>query len=282
MVIGRRVLRRRSDEAADMSDSNAELVLYAEPEPGIGVVTLSSAHRRNAMTAELTAAWSAAMDAVRGNADLRAVVITGEGPAFCSGADLSWLDQGDPGDNSVASLRERMLSFYRAWLVPRSMSVPVIAAINGPAIGAGVALALACDLRYASTTAVFRTPFVQLGTHGGMAANWLLVEAVGKPRARELLFTARELTAATAAEWGLVTSVSQDPMVPALQAARQIAAAAPIATQLTKAGLNQDLQSLEAAVQWDAFAQPLTMATSDIHEGIRAIRERRPPRFDGQ
>jgi enoyl-CoA hydratase len=175
-----------------------------------------------------------------------------------------------------------MLPFYRAWLAARDLSVPVVAAINGPTIGAGIALALSCDLRYAVPSATFRASFIQVGTHGGMAANWLLAEAVGLSRAREMLFTGREVSAREALQWGMVSGISDDVLSLALDAAERIAASAPIATRLTKAGINQLPDTLDAALQWDALAQPLTMATEDIHEGIRAIRERRAPSFKGR
>ena len=252
------------------------------PSPGVRLLTLSLPKLRNAMTAELTTAWTEAITAIKADPTVRVVVITGEGPVFCAGADLSWLGQLDAGDRGPDNLRERMLPFYRAWLAPRELSVPVIAAINGPVIGAGIALALACDLRYGSPTASFRASFIQVGTHGGMAANWLIAEAVGLPRAREMLFTGREVTAAEALDWALVSGISEDVLDTALRTAENIAAAAPIATRLTKAGINQLPTSLDAALQWDALAQPLTMATEDIHEGIRAIHEHRPPVFEGR
>lgn len=254
----------------------------SKPAPGVRLLTLSLPKLRNAMTAELTAAWTDAIADIKADPDVRSVVITGEGPVFCAGADLSWLGQLDAGERGPDHLRERMLPFYRVWLVPRELSVPVVAALNGPVIGAGIALALSCDLRYAAPSASFRASFIQVGTHGGMAANWLIAEAVGLSRAREMLFTGREVSAEEALNWGLISGISDDVLSSALDVAERIAAAAPIATRLTKAGINQLPGSLDAALQWDALAQPLTMATEDIHEGIRAIHERRPPVFKGR
>lgn len=265
-----------------MPRRNAPSVRQSTPAAGVRMLTLSLRELRNAMTAELTAAWTEAIEDVKNDSDVRAVVVTGEGPAFCSGADLSWLDQTGAGDLTPDHLRERMLPFYRAWLAPRELSVPVVAAMNGPAIGAGVALALACDLRYAAPAASFRTPFIRVGTYGGMAAAWLLAEAVGLPRAREMLLTCREIAADEALEWGLVSGIADDVVATAVEVAEGIAESAPIATRLTKAGMNQLPAALDAALEWDALAQPLTMATEDIHEGISAIRERRAPSFKGR
>jgi enoyl-CoA hydratase len=257
-------------------------VVATEPAPGVRLLTLSLPRLRNAMTAELTEAWTEAIGEVKADPSVRVAVVTGEGPVFCAGADLSWLGQLEAGEGGPDYLRERMLPFYRAWLAPRELSVPVVAAVNGPVIGAGIALALACDLRYATPSGSFRASFIQVGTHGGMAANWLLAEAVGMSRAREMLFTGREVGADEALDWGLISGISDDVLSTALDVADQIAAAAPIATRLTKAGINRLPNSLDAALQWDALAQPLTMATEDIHEGIRAIHERRAPSFKGR
>jgi len=265
-----------------MTAGNAGPVRESDPAPGVRLLTLALPKLRNAMTAELTAAWTDAIKRVKADRDVRAVIVTGEGPVFCAGADLSWLGQLDAGDRGPDHLRERMLPFYRAWLAARDLSVPVIAALNGPTIGAGIALALSCDMRYAAPTATFRASFVQVGTHGGMAANWLIAEAVGLPRAREMLFTGREVSAEEALQWGMINGISDDVSGLALEAAQRIAAAAPIATRLTKAGISQLPDNLDAALQWDALAQPLTMATEDIHEGIRATRERRRPSFKGR
>ena len=259
----------------------ADAALLTEPSPGVRLLTLNRPELRNAMTEELTAAWTAALDAVAAASGTRVLVITGAGSSFCSGADLSWFDEGADEITPVA-LRERMLPFYRAWLRPRDLPFPVIAAVNGPVVGAGVCLALACDLRYAAPGATFSTPFIYLGTHGGMGATWLLPEAVGVPRAREMLYTGREVGAAEAREWGLVTGVEDDAVAHALEVATHIAAAGPIATRLTKTGLEQAARGLEASLQWEALAQPVTMTTSDLHEGIEARRQHRPPSFVGR
>jgi enoyl-CoA hydratase/carnithine racemase len=260
----------------------AEFVEVETVSAGVALMTLNLPRLRNAMTTELTSAWAMAMDNAASDRSLRAVVVTGAGSAFCSGADLSWLDQGNLSDNTPDRLRDKMLPFYRTWLAPQQIPVPVLAAVNGPAVGAGLCLALVCDLRYASPSATFSAPFTQLGTHGGMAVTSLLPEAVGTPRAREMLYTGRVVSADEALSWGLVSGVAENVVEHTLAVAEGIAQAAPIATRLTKAGLAQSSQGgFEAALQWEALAQPVTMATADIHKGIQARREHRPPTFDG-
>jgi enoyl-CoA hydratase len=265
-----------------MADRPTGLVDVRLVSAGVALVTLNLPKLRNAMTTELTSAWTEGMDNVATDRSLRAVVVTGAGSAFCSGADLSWLDQGNLDDNTPDRLRDKMLPFYRTWLAPTQIPVPVVAAVNGPAVGAGLCLALACDLRFAAPSATFSAPFTQLGTHGGMAVSWLLPETVGMSRAREMLYTGRVVQAEEALAWGLVSGVADDVVGHAIEVAESVAKAAPIAIRLTKAGLAQASRGgFEVALQWEALAQPVTMATADIHKGIQARREHRNPTFDG-
>jgi enoyl-CoA hydratase len=254
--------------------------LRVERDGGVAVLTLDQPERRNAMTAELTSAWVAAVEDLRADREVRAVVVTGAGSAFCAGGDLSWI--GESPDLAVMALRERMLPFYRSWLSVRTLDVPVLAAVNGPAVGAGLCLALACDLRYAAPEATFSAPFARLGMHPGMAATYLLPEVVGLPRARDLLLTGRRVGAEEALSIGLVNGVFPDLLPSVLSIARTIADSAPIAVRLTKAALAYaGHHSIDAALDWEGLAQPVTMASADLREGLAAQAERRPPRFTG-
>jgi enoyl-CoA hydratase/carnithine racemase len=250
---------------------------------GVVVLTLAMPDRRNAMTAEMTQAWSQALAGLQGDRTVRAVVVTGEGSAFTSGGDLGWIEAAN--ELSVDLIRDRMVPFYRAWLAVRDLEVPTIAAVNGPAVGAGLCLALACDLRYIASTATMSAPFTALGIHAGMAATFLLPETVGLPVARELLLTGRRVGAAEALRLGLVNGVFEpDALVAGVRSvADQIAANAPIAVRLTVAGLREGgHESLEAALRYEALAQPVTFATADLVEGVTAARERRLPVFTGR
>lgn len=257
-------------------------VLVEETSPGVRLVTLNLPNVRNAMTEEMTESWRAVMAELHADKTVRAVVLTGAGTSFCSGADLSFLDQGSAHQITPDRLRDKMVPFYDAWLMPRYLPVPVVGAVNGPAIGAGLCLALACDLRYASEDAVFSAPFNALGTHGGMGVNFMLPEAIGITRAREMLYTGRTVDAEAALQWGLVSDVVADVVEHSLRVAEGIAQAAPIATRLTKVGLEHAADGLAACLRWEALAQPVTMATEDLHEGIKARRERRPAHFEGR
>ena len=253
------------------------------PSDGVALLVLDNPDQRNAMSDAMTEAWSAAVADLAGDPTVRAVVVTGEGSAFCSGGDTSWIAS-EP-DATVDDLRRRMLPFYRAWLTIRSLEVPTIAAVNGAAIGAGLCLALACDIRFAATSARLGVPFVKLGMHPGMAATWSLPEVVGAAAARDLLLTGRLVGADEALRLGLVSRVIDHAtfLDEVLAVAAGVAATAPIATRLTKLALaDGGHATYDAALQWEALAQPVTLATEDLQEGIRAAREKRAPAFRGR
>ncbi|MDX6429549.1 MAG: hypothetical protein QOE54_1915 [Streptosporangiaceae bacterium] len=259
-----------------------ELTVDRRPD-GIVVLTLNDPARRNAMSDEITAAWKQTMSELRADPALRCVVVTGAGSAFSSGGNLSWLAERN--DIELPALRDHMLEFYRSWLTIRQLEVPTIAAINGPAVGAGLCLALACDLRYVADDAKLLAPFTALGLHPGMAATFLFPETVGLPRARELLFTGRTVTGAQAEAIGLVNRAVPRSQVlqEALEIAGEIAAQAPVATRLAKVALSDGgPPSLEAALRWESLAQPVTMTSQDLLEGLAAQRDRRRPNFSGR
>jgi enoyl-CoA hydratase/carnithine racemase len=273
-------LGRATDNVVTMSDQPLRI---DRRDNGVVVLTLARPDRRNAMTGELTSAFADAIALLKPDRTARCVVVTGEGSAFCAGGDLSWI--GESPDMSVDAIRDRMLPFYRTWLSIRDLEVPSIAAVNGHAIGAGLCLALACDLRYAARGAKLSAPFTQLGMHAGMAATWLLPEVVGIAAARELLFTGRAVGGDEALRLGLLNGVYEAEALldSVLDLADRIAGAAPIATRLTKAGLRAGGHaSMEAALQYEALAQPVTFATDDLREGLSATREKRRPKFEGR
>jgi enoyl-CoA hydratase/carnithine racemase len=253
------------------------------PAEGVALLTLDNPDQRNAMSDRMTESWVAAIDDLAADRSVRAVVVTGEGSAFCSGGNTSWIAS-EP-DATVDELRTRMMPFYRSWLSIRTLEVPTIAAVNGHAIGAGLCLALACDLRYAASGAKLGLPFVRLGMHAGMAGTYLLPNVVGPAHARDLLLTGRVVDAEEALRLGLVSQV-QEPasfLDEVLATASSIAATAPIASRLTTLALRDGgHQDLESCLQWEAMAQPLTLATADLQEGIAASKEKRAPRFTGR
>ena len=259
------------------------LAVTLDPATGIVDVALTNPAQRNAMSAAMTAGWSRLIPALAADRDLRAVVVRGADGFFCSGGDTSWIASHP--EASVDDLRERMLPFYRIWLGIRSVPVPTIAALEGSAIGAGACLALACDLRYASAGARFSVPFTHLGMHPGMAATWLLPEVVGMAAARDLLLTGRTVAGDELVTLGLASAVFPDESfdIAVRERVERVAAAAPVATRLTVSALRDGGHaSFEAGLQWEALAQPVTLTTADLREGLRASRERRPARFTGR
>jgi enoyl-CoA hydratase/carnithine racemase len=250
---------------------------------GVVLLTLALPDQRNAMTAELTAAWAETVAQLKGDRSVRVVVVTGEGRAFSAGGDVGWL-AAEP-EATVDELRDRMLPFYRTWLSLRALDVPSIAAINGAAVGAGGALALSVDVRYAGASAKFTVPFAHLGMHAGMATTWLLPEVVGLAAARELLLTGRVCDAPEMLRLGLASAVYDDDVLleRTLEHARQVAAGAPVPQRLHKVALADGGHgSFEDALRWEALAQPVTLATADLQEGLRARAEKRPARFTGR
>ncbi len=253
------------------------------PSEGVALLTLDNPDQRNAMSEEMTASWIAAIDDLAADFSVRVVVVTGSGSAFCSGGNTSWIAS-EP-DATIDELRTRMLPFYRAWLSIRTLEVPTIAAVNGHAIGAGLCLALACDLRYAARGARMGVPFVRLGMHAGMGGTYLLPEAVGQAHARDLLLTGRLVDADEASRIGLVSRVHEPEgfLDDVLATAAEVAATAPIATRLTTLALRDGgHRDLESCLQWEAMAQPITLATADLQEGIAASKQKRLPRFTGR
>lgn len=252
------------------------------PSEGVVLLTLNLPDRRNAMTDELTASWGTTIEGLRGDRSVRCVVVIGAGKAFSAGGDLGWLQSGGA---SVDALRDKMLPFYKIWLTLRSLDVPSIAAINGAAVGAGAALALSTDIRYAGAAAKFTVPFAQLGLHAGMATTYTLAEVAGLAAARELLLTGRVIGAQEMLRLGLCSAVYDDDVLleQVLARAAEVASGAPVATRLHKEALRDGgHDSFERALAWEAVAQPVTMTTADLLEGLAAKAEKRPAVFRGE
>jgi enoyl-CoA hydratase len=260
------------------------------------VVTLDDPERRNVMAARMTASWRLLTDALAAQQErsrtganqpdraVRAVVLTGAGSAFSAGGDLSWLGDGTGAGASVDDLRLRMAAYYDDWLSLRRVHLPVVAAVNGAAVGAGLGLALAADVRLVAASAHLSVPFTALGLHPGMGTTHTLVAAVGEAVARELLLTGRRVGAEEAVRLALAGAVHPDDglLDAALATARLIASRAPVATRLLLETLDTTGHDLGAALRREAAAQAVTLASADLEEGLAAQRERRAPRFTGR
>src|SRR5438094_7754551 len=223
-------------------------VLVDSPRPGVAVVTLNRPHHLNALTAEMTEAVFDTFERLARDVDCRVVIVTGAGRGFCAGDDLvdyrppAWIPAERIGEIHSNMLQQKHL----ATLVPRMRALPqpVIAAVNGPAAGAGYALALGADLRVAAASAVFANAFVKIGASGcELGLSWLLQRIVGATRAAELVLTGRRLDAVEAERIGLVLRVVPDDAVvdAAVQLAEQIVDNTPFGTWMGKSTLWSNL-----------------------------------------
>jgi len=268
----------------------AELVQIERRAEGIALVTLNDPERLNAMSEAMGGAIQNAAAALKDETGLRAVVLTGAGRAFSAGGDLDMLvrmaqaGNADRGGATRAAQRAFMGRFYRMYLSVRDLPIPTIAALNGPAIGAGLCVALACDLRIAAREAKLGLNFTKLGIHPGMAATWTLPRIVGSAVAAELIYTGRIVDGEEAARIGLANrAVPREETLPvALALAAEIASAAPLAVRGSKRSLAASSASdLAAQLDREAAEQALCYESADLLEGLAAVREKRPPKFSG-
>lgn len=261
------------------TDIATPTVLQARDE-GVLTLTLNRPERLNAITDELLDALTAALRAAEEDAAVRAIVLTGTGRAFCSGQDLK-AAAGEGGVDVRAKLREHYAPAIRAL---RSVSKPVIAAVNGPAAGAGFSLALATDLRIAAESATFVQAFVRIGLMPDAGSTYFLPRIVGPARAAELMMLGDAIDAGRALEIGLVSRVVPDAELPAAAGAiAQRLARGPRSIAYIKEALALSAgNDLEAQLQVEERLQEQAAATSDFFEGIGAFLEKRDPRFTGR
>ena len=250
-------------------------VLRLERQDAVAVITLDNPSKRNAMTPELTAEFPRAIEAVRADDAIRALVLANTGSAFCAGGDLDMI--AEQLDWAPERNRRFMNDFYRAYLSVLKVDVPVIAAMNGHAIGAGMSMALGCDLRLAAETARFGFTYLNLGLHPGMGTTHLLPLVAGHAVAADLMLSGRLVDAGEALRLGLVNSVLPGDQVleAALAAARDMAAKSPSAVRMAKRAIVQPkLEGLEAALDYEAMAQMDSFASAEMRAAITAIREK--------
>lgn len=248
----------------------------------VGVITLRRPDNRNSMTAELLDAFAAASAQAAGDRGARAVIVTGTGSCFSAGADFKSQIQRASSDRQP---HERSFAMYEPFLSILEIEVPVIAAMNGHAVGGGFGLALVCDIRVAAEEAKYGANFARLGLSPGMAISYLLPRLVGASRAADLLYTGRLVRGEEAERIGLASRAVPAAEVAATASAMASAIAhnAPAAVRMTKQLVRDGLDlDIRRAAQREAFAQAESVATEDAKEGIAALLEKREPRFSGR
>ena len=253
---------------------------------GVAEITLNRPDR-NAMSRELLEAFTAAIERVRTDPKVRVLVVGARGKHFCAGADLQGgaLAVAAEGDGSLASTRRAIRAIYEPFLYVLDVEVPTIARLRGAAIGGGLGLALACDIRLAAVDARLQANFARLGISSGMGIGLTLPRVVGSQRAAELLFTGRAVSGKEAADIGLVLRAVPPEELDAdvRSLAESIAGGAPEAIRLMKQSLRRAIAGdVRAFADGEALGQAACARLDDAREGVMAWFEKREPRFTGR
>jgi enoyl-CoA hydratase/carnithine racemase len=248
----------------------------------IGIVTFNDPNRLNAMTVSMGERFGQVIDEVHSRLDeIHAVVFTGAGKAFSAGGDLKFLQERavDSPSRNVVIMRD----FYNKYVVKaRTLPIPLIAAINGPAVGAGLAFAAGCDLRIASKSAKMGVTFTSLNLHPGMGTTHFFPRLIGPQYAARMILTGELISGEEAARIGLVLSAEEEGEVlaKALALAEKIAAQGPIAVRSTVRTLRMHTdEGLDRSLWREADAQSYCYASEDLKEGVQAVAEKRKPSF---
>ncbi|NNJ11344.1 2-(1,2-epoxy-1,2-dihydrophenyl)acetyl-CoA isomerase [Chloroflexales bacterium ZM16-3] len=253
-----------------------QTILYTTDGP-VATITLSRPEVYNALNAQLHRELMEALRQAERDPAVRCVVITGTGKAFCSGQDLREFADVGKGLDIGARLRESYNPLVKRI---RGMGKPVVAAVNGPAAGAGMSLALACDFRVAAMSARFSAAFVNIGLIPDCGMIYFLPRLIGQARALELCLTGGQIDAVTAKEWGLVNAVAADEEFTdaVRQYAESLANRPALTVSLIKRALEMSQDSdLAHVLEYEAEAQVVAGAHPDFVEGVAAFREKRPP-----
>lgn len=262
-----------------------EHILY-DKEEGIGIVTLNRPEKLNAMTHEMLGRLTALIEEIKRDEEVRAVILTGNGRAFCAGTDISG-DVPERVDVEISRMKERVSTEHRQsmWLF-NSIPKPVICAINGAAVGIGAEMTLHCDIRIASESARWGQVFVLRGMVPDTGAGtYLLPRIVGLSKACELVFSGEIINADEMLRIGLVSRVVPDGELlgAATDLARKLTKGAPLAVQMAKQLMYMGLErGSEAHQEATRYCFQLSCKTEDFQEGIRAFFEKRPPRWKGR
>lgn len=267
--------------------------LLARVDGPVGVVTFNRPERRNALSNAMYEGFGRALPAMSEDADVRVVLVTGAGGAFCAGGDVKGMDaahrSGGDRPGHAGSLDDR-IDQLRTWQNMVSLALhrfpkPVVAAIPGAVAGAGLSIALAADLRLAAERSIFVTAFASVGASGDFGGSWFLTQLVGTAKAKELYFTSPRLSSSEALSLGIVNQVLADDGFDeaALEWCRALAQQAPIALRLMKENLNRAITcDLPTALDAEATNMVHGMTTADHKEAAAAFVEKRAPNFTGR
>lgn len=261
-----------------MTEAATEQVLKYGQENGVAWLRMNRPEARNAVNQELRRALVDAVKQAERDADVRVVVITGEGPGFCSGADVREFQSRTGALDAIRGDYGALLSRLRG------MPKPTIAALNGVAAGIGASLAFTCDLRYAVPQASFLEAFVKIGLTMDGGASWLLPRLIGTGRALEMFYTGEPLHAEEAARLGLVNRlVEPDRLEPEVRELAERLASGPVrALGALKRSVNFAADAtLDEAMEFEFHLQGAMMETQDFREGVAAFLEKRAARFQG-
>jgi len=250
---------------------------------GVARLTLNRPDRLNSFNTEMHEEVASALATVESDAAIRALLITGAGRGFCAGQDLNLRDATAGGKFDAGAAIDR----YYNPLVRRlkALKKPVIAAVNGPAAGAGANLALACDIVIAARSASFLQAFCRIGLVPDTGGTWFLPRLAGSARAMGMMLLGEPVPAETAAQWGLIWKVVDDAvlMSEADALARKLAQGPTVGLGLIKQALNRSLEStLDAQLDTERDLQRVAAASADFREGVAAFLEKRPAKFTGQ
>jgi len=275
----------------------SETIRY-EVRGGVAIVTLNRPERLNAINAQMGAALTGALIEAAGNPLVGAMIITGEGRAFCAGGDADFLiesvvggqDQDtspdEPNPAFLKVLPEAPPHYRTRYSFAAAMPIPTFAAVNGSAVGAGLALALSCDFRFGTPHTKFIAPFSRIGMTAELGLAWTLTNAIGRGPARDMLLSARPIGTDEALRWGLITQVfdSETFFDQSLAFAQEmVKSCSPRSIRALKAALdaapNQSFAESFEMARLDARA---AIRSDDFREGIAALREKRAPNWPGQ
>ena len=266
---------------------DSDQILHIHDDERLRILTLNRPERMNALSPELHHALREAIMAASTDSDIGAVMLTGAGRAFCSGGDVKASSEAAKKANKRESIEQRadvVIKHGETTLLLNEMSKPTISFINGAAVGAGLSLALACDIRIGAKNAILRTGYADIALAGDLGISYFLNRLVGSGRARELMLLNRKINMDEAKQIGLVNFVFEDKIAEreTIVIAKKLASGPSIAYRYMKQNLiRAETTALKQAIEFEAYNSARCVRTDDVKEAAAAFREKRAPKFSG-